>query len=45
MIIATDNEKHKPKNTIEIEITNNDIVLTDDYNPIDSLISTEYQDQ
>ena len=44
MVIATDNEKYKPKNAVEIEITDDDIVLTDDYNPVDSLISTEYQD-
>lgn len=45
MVIATDNEKYKPENTTEIEITDDDIILTDDYNPVDSLISTEYQEQ
>lgn len=42
MVIATDNEKYKPENAIEIEITDDDIVLTDDYNPIDSLVPTDY---
>ena len=45
MVVATDNDKYKPKDAVEIEITDDDIVLTDDYNPIDSLISTEYNDQ
>lgn len=44
MVIATDNDNYKPKNTVEVELTDADIVLTDDYNPIDSLISTEYHD-
>ena len=44
MMIATDNDKHKPDNAVDIKIKDDDIVLTDDYNPIDSLISTEYHD-
>lgn len=44
MVIATDNENYKPENMIEIEITDDDITLTDDYNPIDSLVSTDYYD-
>lgn len=44
MVVATDNDKYKPDNAIEVELTDADIVLTDDYNPIDSLISTEYHD-
>lgn len=43
MVIATDNE-YKPKDAIKIELTDEDLVLTDDYNPVDSLTSTEYHD-
>ena len=43
MVIATDGDTYVPK-TVDIEITDKDIVLTDDYCPIDSLITTEYFD-
>ena len=43
MVIATDGDKHVPK-TVDIELTDKDIILTDDYCPIDSLITTEYFD-
>lgn len=44
MVVATDNDNYKPENAVDLELTDKDIVLTDDYNPIDSLISTEYHD-
>ena len=44
MVIATDNEKYQPEDTIKIELNDKDIILTDDYNPIDSLIVTDYHD-
>ena len=44
MVIATDNDKHKPEKVVNIKIEDEDIVLTDDYNPIDSLVTTEYHD-
>ena len=44
MVIATDNDDYKPDNTVNVKITDKDIVLTDDYCPIDSLISTNYHD-
>lgn len=44
MVIATDNDKHQPEKAVEIQFSDKDITLTDDYNPIDSLISTEYHD-
>lgn len=43
MVIATDNT-YEPSDVVDIEIADNDLVLTDDYNPIDSLILTEYHD-
>ena len=43
MVIATDNNKYVPT-TADLEIKDKDIILTDDYCPIDSLISTEYFD-
>lgn len=43
MVIATDGDTYVPK-TVDIEITDKDIVLTDDYCPIDSLITTDYFD-
>lgn len=44
MVIATDNENYQPKDAIEIELSDADIVLTDDYNPVDNLITTQYHD-
>ena len=44
MVVATDNENYKPDNTVDLDINDQDIVLTDDYNPIDSLITTSYHD-
>ncbi|MBQ1373249.1 fused MFS/spermidine synthase [Candidatus Saccharibacteria bacterium] len=43
LVIATDN-KYRPQTAIDIEIGDDDIVLTDDYNPVDSLVSTGYHD-
>ena len=45
MVIATDNDNYQPENVIDIELSDDDIILTDDYNPVDSLISTEYYDK
>ena len=44
MVIATDNNRYQPENLIEIKYEDADIVLTDDYCPSDSLISTYYYD-
>ena len=44
MMIATDNDQYRPKEAMEVKLTDEDIVLTDDYCPIDSLISTVYYD-
>lgn len=44
MVVATDNDKYVPSNTIDVMLTNDDIILTDDYNPVDSLVTTEYFD-
>lgn len=44
MVIATDNDNYKPETVIDLELTDKDIVLADDYNPIDSLTSTGYHD-
>lgn len=44
MVIATDAKSYVPEKVEEIVLTDEDIVLTDDYCPIDALISTEYFD-
>ena len=44
MVIATDKDDFKPENVVKVEIKDSDIVLTDDYCPIDSLVSTNYHD-
>ncbi len=44
MVIATDNDKYRPEATIVVNLSDEDIILTDDYNPIDNLISTRYHD-
>jgi len=44
MVIATDNDDYKPE-TVAVNLSDDDIILTDDYNPIDSLISTRYHDK
>ena len=41
MVIATDNDKYQPEEIVKIELSDKDVVLTDDYNPIDSLITTD----
>lgn len=41
MLIATDND-YDFKDYIDLELDGNEIILTDDYNPIDSLILTDY---
>lgn len=45
MVIATDNDSYRPMNAIDIKESSEDIILTDDYCPIDALISTGYHDQ
>ncbi len=44
MVIATDNTDYVPSKLVDIDITDEDIILTDDYNPVDSLVTTEYFD-
>ena len=44
MVIATDNDKYVPKKVVNVKINDEDIILTDDYNPVDSLVRTEYFD-
>ncbi len=44
MVIATDNDSYVPEDVVDLELTDDDIVLTDDYNPVDSLITTSYHD-
>ena len=44
MVIATDNDDYYPEDAIDLGSLENDLILTDDYCPIDSLISTDYQD-
>lgn len=44
MVVATDNESYIPKNRINIEFNGDEIILTDDYNPIEKLTSTDYFD-
>jgi spermidine synthase len=43
MLIATDND-YTPADKITLETTDKDIVLTDDYCPVDSLVKTSYHD-
>lgn len=45
MIVATDNDKYIPDDTIEVTLTDEEIILTDDYCPIDSLTGTFYSEQ
>ena len=42
MLIATDNNSYIPSNTVDITFLDGDIVLTDDYNPVDSMVSNDY---
>lgn len=44
MVVATDNDEYLPADAIDLGSLENDLILTDDYCPIDSLISTDYQD-
>lgn len=44
MVLATDNEKYRPDDAIDVELSEKDIVLTDDYCPIESLTATDYHD-
>jgi spermidine synthase len=44
MVIATDNDGYRPDDIVDVELSDDDIVLTDDYNPIDSLILPNYHD-
>lgn len=44
MVVATDNDNYLPDDAIDLGSLENDLILTDDYCPIDSLISTDYQD-
>lgn len=43
MVVATDNNSYKPEKVMDLNMSNA-IVLTDDYNPIDELVSTGYHD-
>ena len=42
MVAATDNNEYIPDDTLDVKLTDDDIVLTDDYNPVDSLVTTNY---
>lgn len=42
MLVATDSNKYVPKDVIYPEISDSDIILTDDYCPIDALVTTDY---
>lgn len=44
MVIATDSNRYEPDDAINVNLTDDDIVLTDDYNPVDSMTSTKYRD-
>ena len=44
MVVATDSKKYVPEDRASIYSTDDDLVLTDDYNPIESLVSTYYND-
>lgn len=44
MILATDNQEYIPDKVVHVNLSENDIVLTDDYNPIDEMISTNYHE-
>lgn len=44
MVIATDNNEYAPEDALDLGSLESDIILTDDYCPIDSLISTYYYD-
>lgn len=44
MVVATDNDNYYPEDAIDLGSLEDNIILTDDYCPIDSLISTDYQD-
>lgn len=45
MLVATDSNKYSPDDAVKIDFLDDDIVLTDDYNPIDSMTSTDYFDR
>lgn len=42
MVVATDNDKYTPNDIVDVRLTDDDIILTDDYNPVDSLVTTNY---
>ena len=42
MVVATDNDKYTPNDIVDVRLTDDDIILTDDYNPVDSLVMTNY---
>lgn len=42
ILVATDNNEYKPQNTAKATLTREDIVLTDDYCPIDTLVGKAY---
>ena len=44
MVVATDNDSYKPEDAMEVDLSDA-ITLTDDYNPVDQLISTSYRDK
>lgn len=43
MVIATDND-YVPSGLVDIELTDDDIILTDDYCPVESLVADAYFD-
>lgn len=44
MVVATDNDDCIPEDVVELKLSDDDIILTDDYNPVDSLVTTSYHD-
>lgn len=42
MIIATDDDNYVPNNIVDITFLDGDIVLTDDYCPVESMVSNDY---
>ena len=38
VVIATDNDKYQPENTIDLDVSES-IVLTDDYNPVEMIVN------
>lgn len=45
IVIATDNGSYRPVGEVEVSFGEGDVILTDDYCPIDSLVATDYFDK